>query len=117
MTLSFNLEIYTHKIRYIFNKTVNLTQILLNSNLYNSIVQVGIFDGEILYKLQLVQPIFFELQLVQTACTNCNLYRPFVQVATCVQNLNLYSLHIKILVYLLNVTIQRKITLIINRLI
>ena len=43
---------------------------------------LGLFDGEILYKLQLVQPMLYELQLVQTACTNCNLYRHFVQVAT-----------------------------------
>ena len=76
---SINLNVYVHIIRYIFNKIVNLTKILFKSNLYNSIIQVGIFDSEILYKLQLVQPILYELQLVQTACTSCNLYK----ISTC----------------------------------
>ena len=65
-----NLEIYTPKIRNIFNKIVNVTKVLLKCNLY----KLRLFDGEILYKLQLVQPILYELQLVQSACTICNLY-------------------------------------------
>ena len=45
----------------------------------------------------------YELQLVQAVCTSCNLYKLFVQVATCidflyklqlVQNLNLYIKYI-----------------------
>ena len=34
--------------------------------------ELGLFDGRILYKLQLAQPIFNELQLLQIACTSCN---------------------------------------------
>ena len=47
-----------------------------------------------LYKLQLVQPILYELQLVQTACTSCNSYRLFVQVATCTKSQLVHNIHI-----------------------
>ena len=39
-TLNINLNIYIHKIRYIFNEIVNLTTFLFKPNVYNSIVQV-----------------------------------------------------------------------------
>ena len=91
---SINLDIYLHIIRYIFNKIVNLTKILFKSNLYNTIVQVGFFDSEMLYKLQVVQTILYKLQLVQTACTSCNLYRHFVQVATCTKSQVIHNIYI-----------------------
>ena len=76
-----NLDIYTHKIRNIFNNIINLNKILFKIQLVQH-SKLGLFDGENLYKLQFVQPILYELQLVQTACTSCNLYRFLVQVAT-----------------------------------
>ena len=48
-----------------------------------------------LHKLQLVQPILYELQLVQTACISCNLYRLFVQVATCTKSQLVHSIYIE----------------------
>ena len=48
---------------------------LLTTVLY----KLGLFEGEILYKLQLVQPILYKLQLVQALCMSCNLYK----ISTC----------------------------------
>ena len=52
-----HIKFYAHKIRYIFNKIVNLTKILLNPTYATVLYKLGLFDSEILYKLQLVQQI------------------------------------------------------------
>ena len=43
-----NLDIYTHKIKYSFNKIVNLTKILLNPTCTTVLYKLGLFDSEIL---------------------------------------------------------------------
>ena len=70
-----HLYIYMNKIRYIFNKTVNLTQVFYPTCII-ALYKLGSFDDEILYKLQ----------LVQTDCTSCF----FLCDLQLVQNLNLY---------------------------
>ena len=65
--------IFIHIKKNIFNKIFNLTEILLKSSLYNR-YNLGLFDGKILYKLQLVQPILYKLQFVQ----NLNLYITYI---------------------------------------
>ena len=40
------LDIYTHKIRNIFNKTINLTKILLNPSSTTVLYKLRLFDGE-----------------------------------------------------------------------
>ena len=78
------MEIYTHKIRNIFNKIVNLAKFFLIPTCTTVLYKLGLFDGEIL------------LQLVQTACTSCNLCRLFVQVATCVKSQLMHNIYINI---------------------
>ena len=66
-----------HKIRHIFNKIFNLTQ-AFNPNCSVTLYTLVVCDGKMLYKLQLLQPILYMLQLVQTSCTSCTLYGPLV---------------------------------------
>ena len=55
--------------------------------------KLSLFGDEILYKLQLIQPILYDLQPVQTACTSCNFYRLFVQVASCTKSQLVHHIH------------------------
>ena len=86
------LDIYTHKIRNLFNNIINLTKILFKIQLVQH-SKLGLFDGENLYNLY------------SQSCMSCNLYKLLVQVATytgflyklqLVQNLNLYITYIKV---------------------
>ena len=70
-----NLDIYAHKIRNIFNKIVNLAKIVFKSNLYNSILQVGI--------------IWWWNSVQVTTCT-ANL----VRVATCTKSQLVHNIYI-----------------------
>ena len=46
------------------------------------------------YNLYSQSSNLYELQLVQTACTNCNLYSLFVQVATCTKSQLVHNIRI-----------------------
>ena len=52
------------------------------------------------YKLQLVQVYLYKLQLVQAVCTRSNLYKKYVQVATCRKSQLVQNIYIYIDIYL-----------------
>ena len=58
----------------------------LNPTCTTLLYKLRLFNYQILYKLQLVQPVLYKLQLVQSGRTSCNLYRRVVQVATCTKS-------------------------------
>ena len=54
---SINLDIHMPKIRYIFNKILIYPTFFSNLTCTTVLYKLGLFDSEILYKLQLVQLI------------------------------------------------------------
>ena len=58
-----NLDIHTHKIRYIHCKIVNLTKIIFSVTCTAVLYKLGLCEDEVLYKLQLVQPILYILYI------------------------------------------------------